>query len=188
MNILLRLDKMSKIYIKKFKLLNKRWNYFRFKKCDNLQINEYLSSINNKNSYQLRKYSSKSVELPEQPFKKVVKLSNHIPQMTKIALKTYSNLQPHTAIQKYFLEMDPLTIATELPVRSSKYKVGGFIDILRYDKKNNICEIMDFKIGSDKYDVEKQLYKYKLCFEEIFDGKINCSYFTENEYIGINYK
>jgi len=157
-------------------------------KCtDNNQLNDYFKQIKSTNSFQMKKFLARSKDLPEKNFKTTINTSIHISQKVKIALQIYNNMQPHSAIQKYFIENDKLSVATELPVRSSKYNVGGFIDLLRYDPKNNIVEIMDYKRGGDKYGVAQQLWKYRLGIEEIFDGKIFTSYFTDREYIRVKF-
>lgn len=171
------------IEIKKIKGMGNTWIYSRFKQTDNKQLNDYFSSIQSKNSYQLKKYFSKSASIDIPTFKSEKKFNSNIPQMVRVAQKVHSNMKSHGAIEKYFIENDPHTVATELPVRYKK--VGGLIDIFRY--KDGVVQILDYKIGSDKYGVEEQLYKYKVAVEGFFDGKILTGYFTEDELIGIDF-
>lgn len=57
----------------------------------------------------------------------------------------------HYTVQRYLLQHDTYTIATEVPVWDDTWH--GFIDVLRYFPEDNVVQIADFKpkAAKEKY-------------------------------------
>ena len=93
---------------------------------------------------------------------------------------------PHTRVQKYLLEHDPHTYASELPVFSAKLKMSGFIDLIRVlDFPNEIVEIVDFKPGGSERGVEVQLQRYRYLLAErlqVEPEKLKIAWLSEEGY------
>lgn len=94
----------------------------------------------------------------------------------------------HPIAQDYFLRNDKYTVCYELPVYSEHHNRSGFIDLIRYDKKEDVIWILDFKPNAHKEIAEKvlsQLTWYKIMLHErtgIPLDKIKCAYFDDMNY------
>ncbi len=75
----------------------------------------------------------------------------------------------HDYVQKYFAYNDNFWIANEVPVSSDKMDRSGFIDIIRYNEKEDRIMICDFKPNAAKEKHRKvctQLTHYSLILSE----------------------
>lgn len=91
--------------------------------------------------------------------------------------------QMHPICQDYMIKYDPLTIACELPVWNDER--SGFIDVVRYNPKEDVIEVCDFKPNAHKEKHPKvltQLTHYRQMLSErtgISLNKITAYYFDD---------
>ncbi len=119
--------------------------------------------------------------------------SHIISSFAESALKTGKFRSGHENVEKYLLETDPETIASEVPVwykqpQSSRLDIDGVltghIDILRYEK-NGMIGIWDYKPRA-KYEKKAymQVYLYALMMSQrtgIPLGNFLCGYFDSTD-------
>jgi len=90
----------------------------------------------------------------------------------------------HPIVQNHFMHNDPYTIAVEIPVWNYKENRSGLIDLIRYNPKEDIVWILDFKPYANQENPEQvlsQLYWYKNMLHTntgISLNKIECAYFN----------
>lgn len=173
---------MNKIRVKPIKHPHRNlWYHFRFKKSGVPDIDSYMNKcfVQPPEIYKSGGY----MELFEEDWIYDERKSK-LPKLTAEALAIKEKVTPHTKVQKYLLEHDPYSIATEVPVSSPEYMVSGFIDLVRVVpcEKGKVIEILDFKPPGTERNVESQLSRYKQLFQMRTGTQlpINLGYFNQN--------
>lgn len=164
------------------------WYWFRYRNSGIKDLDDYFRS--------LMKIPNKPIYLPSggqvEYFDKIRWTQirgSYIPDMCRKALgrRDFRGQQAHTKVEKHFLEMDPATVASEVPVTSEKWKLNGFIDLVRVlDPVEPVYEILDYKPPGTEGSVEQQLKRYQLLLAEILGiedrEQIKLGYFSDAGY------
>ena len=82
-----------------------------------------------------------------------------------------------TALRKFFAELKPCEIKSELPVASVIYRFAGMLDLVAM--VNGKWCIIDYKHSVDKIRIPLQLAAYSIAFNETLNANLNITYAKE---------
>lgn len=157
---------------------------FRWKNFDTFPtLDEYLQKMFDTGQKLHEQFlrSANRVSSIKEPILEFEPYKTNLPLCAKESI-TFCKGKPHTQVQKYLMQNDMFSLATEVPFYYEKKNLFGHIDLLRFNEKDQL-EIWDFKKHLNK-NVSSQLfwYGYILCdILKIDIGDIMIGYFTYDE-------